>query len=740
MARNLGDILPFFIWGDSGEKLTPEQAEKRRQVAQSLLERATDTRPDAGGWASVINKGLMGWRAGRESRLVDEGIKLAEQENQSLLNRMLNGDMGPAYPEPVAQGASPTSGVATGTEVPSPVAIPSAPEIRQGLIDRGLPPHIADAFILNFQDESGLNPGINEKNPIVPGSRGGFGLYQLTGPRRREYEAFAAQRGVDPADVNAQLDFLMKELHGSEAEAAKSILSAPDTATAAQAIVNNFLRPAPEHRQARAAKYARVATTPQEAIEQVAPIEHGDESPYSPVAPNGYVDPLVTVANSPAPSQTPSNFNDRWNAGAAMNPIVPERATPVSANIVPEVYTMAATRAASSADPRLLELNDKMLGGALSPAVRSPVAEALTGYFPDAPRGDVPFQAQQASQAQMRPSNALGINPAILQAMSSPYASEGTKHVAAMLLKQTLGEREAMRQREQAMRQREQAMQQRAALAQSMGIDPSLAMNADDVTWKAIVDQKYRDDPASIKEYQYAVKQGYPGSYVDFQLEKQRAGASNTNVSVAGSNAWEAENAKLFAKRYDAITSQAANSNEMLAMIDLAEGALNSGVRTGLGADAELTLRQFGKAIGLNVDDEKLSGAEMIRAIQNRMSLIMRSPDAGMGMPGALSDRDIKFLKDSQIGIDKSPEGNRRMIKAFRALEMRKVEIARMADDYVMEHGRLDAGFNKLVREYAANNPLFADVEAEVNTPAQSDSGGWRDMGGGIRIRPKGSN
>src|SRR5690606_6581394 len=104
--------------------------------------------------------------------------------------------------------------------------------------------------------------GINEKNPIVPGSRGGFGLYQLTGPRRREYEAFAAQRGVNPADVNAQLDFLAGELglpvqgvenlpfFGSEGKAAQSILSAPDMATAAQAIVNNFLRPAPEHRQA----------------------------------------------------------------------------------------------------------------------------------------------------------------------------------------------------------------------------------------------------------------------------------------------------------------------------------------------------------------------------------------------------------------------------------------------------------------------------------------------------------
>jgi len=37
---------------------------------------------------------------------------------------------------------------------------------------------------------------------LVPGSRGGFGLYQLTGMRLDAYESFAASRGVDPSDVD----------------------------------------------------------------------------------------------------------------------------------------------------------------------------------------------------------------------------------------------------------------------------------------------------------------------------------------------------------------------------------------------------------------------------------------------------------------------------------------------------------------------------------------------------------
>jgi len=184
---------------------------------------------------------------------------------------------------------------------------------------------------------------------------------------------------------------------------------------------------------------------------------------------------------------------------------------------------------------------------------------------------------------------------------------------------------------------------------------------------------------------------------------------TNVTTNVGGERAWDQENAKLMAKRYDDITSGADNARQMLAMYDLGEQALNTGVRTGIGGETELRLRQFGAALGLDTDPSKLAGGELIRAVQNRMALTMRSPSGGMGMPGALSDRDIQFLRDSQIGIDRSPEGNRRMLAAFRAMEMRKIEIARLADEYVQEHGRLDAGFNKAVREYAEANPLFPE-------------------------------
>ena len=131
----------------------------------------------------------------------------------------------------------------------------SADYIQQGLVQRGLPAHIAQGFVMNMRDESGLNPGINERTPLVPGSRGGYGLYQLTGPRRRAYESYASNRGVSFENADAQLDFLMAELQGPEKRAAQSIFSTNNPQDAAVAIARDFLRPAASNLQKRVASY-----------------------------------------------------------------------------------------------------------------------------------------------------------------------------------------------------------------------------------------------------------------------------------------------------------------------------------------------------------------------------------------------------------------------------------------------------------------------------------------------------
>ena len=132
-------------------------------------------------------------------------------------------------------------------------------EVLQGLIARGVPAHIAQGIVANMIAESGLDTGINEIAPLVPGSRGGYGLNQWTGPRRVQYEAFAKARGVDPSDLNAQLDFTLWELQNTEKAAYGKLQGAQTAEEAARIYSDAFLRPGIPHMDRRVSEANRLA-------------------------------------------------------------------------------------------------------------------------------------------------------------------------------------------------------------------------------------------------------------------------------------------------------------------------------------------------------------------------------------------------------------------------------------------------------------------------------------------------
>jgi len=85
-------------------------------------------------------------------------------------------------------------------------------DVRDQLSQRlGISKQAASGVVSNLNAESGIR-GINEVNPTVPGSRGGFGWAQWTGPRRDEFEAYAGRHQLDPASDEANMGFLIEEL------------------------------------------------------------------------------------------------------------------------------------------------------------------------------------------------------------------------------------------------------------------------------------------------------------------------------------------------------------------------------------------------------------------------------------------------------------------------------------------------------------------------------------------------
>ena len=176
-------------------------------------------------------------------------------------------------------------------------------QIIAELMARGIPQHIAVGMTANMIAESGLNPGINELRPVVAGSRGGYGLNQWTGPRRRQYEAYATERGAPLDDLDTQLDFTLWELQNTE-KGAWNALSGAKTAEDAAAIYSNkFLRPGVPHMDRRLAEARRLAGMGDiPAQPQAAPYQAGQQPTVNALAPQpapqlnfnpGYIDPAT---------------------------------------------------------------------------------------------------------------------------------------------------------------------------------------------------------------------------------------------------------------------------------------------------------------------------------------------------------------------------------------------------------------------------------------------------------------
>lgn len=641
---NLAQIIPALFVGPGGQQLTQEQIRERQQMAQDLLAQATDTSPNAGGVASILAKGLSGFRAGMDRNAADRAISANTQENQGLLQGLLGG-LGSTG------GVGQSDTVAAPTIAPmqnvAPASIPQTADaamIRRGLVDRGLPSHVADAFVVNFKDESGLNPGINEANPIVPGSRGGFGLYQLTGPRRTAYESFAAQRGVDPSDVNAQLDFLKYELDGPEAKAAQSILSAPDTATAAQAIVNNFLRPSEEHRTRRAASYANLGSQP------AAPSDNGIES-------------------------------------------------------------------------------------ALASSTRS--------AFPSAP------SAQSASSV---------VNPAIIAALSSPVANEQTRSVATALLNNQMAQQQAAQERALAQQQQQQEIAQRQAIAQSMGINPGVAL--DGTAWKAAVEaanrgrqtatvngnvidvnsgqtifQAPQQPTTSMQDYNfYADSERQAGRQplgpLEYEQAIRSAGAARTNIDTGtvpqGYQAIRDEQGRLI--RYDPVPGGPADttktqakaeantqrsSNIVLEDVDRAVSAIesNPSLTTGI-------IGNWSRGIGGTPANKVQNLLQTVRANSafDRLQQMREASPTG-GALGAVSDSELGLLQNAIGSLEQSNN----------------------SEDLVYNLRRVQRIYEDIINGPDAAKKMRED-RAKAGESASQPAQGWKDLGNGVKIRPKGSN
>lgn len=127
-----------------------------------------------------------------------------------------------------------------------------APGIMRDLMrDFDLDLDSAAAILGNLGHESGGFKFLQEKKPLVPGSRGGYGWAQWTGPRRVAFEAYCKRNKLDPASDKANYGFLFVELTGSEKAAIPAVKAAKGLYNKVVAFEAKFERAGVKHYPSR---------------------------------------------------------------------------------------------------------------------------------------------------------------------------------------------------------------------------------------------------------------------------------------------------------------------------------------------------------------------------------------------------------------------------------------------------------------------------------------------------------
>ena len=123
-----------------------------------------------------------------------------------------------------------------------------APWIMEKLIlDFSLSVDDAAAIVGNAGHESGGFKQLQELKPLVPGSKGGYGIMQWTGPRRREYESYCKRNRFDPSDMMTNYKFLFVELKGPEGKVLPKLKAAKSLDEKVEIFMKVFLRPGIPH-------------------------------------------------------------------------------------------------------------------------------------------------------------------------------------------------------------------------------------------------------------------------------------------------------------------------------------------------------------------------------------------------------------------------------------------------------------------------------------------------------------
>lgn len=253
---------------------------------------------------------------------------------------------------------------------------------------------------------------------------------------------------------------------------------------------------------------------------------------------------------------------------------------------------------------------------------------------------------------------------------------------------------------------------------------------------------KAGDLPEDVRKYEYAVRQGYRGSFQEWDITRRREASTRVTQVNRGEDAAAKAMGERFGKKYGEYIDAGDNAFAQLGTIATMR-QLSTDPSFTSGALTERVILPLKQAIAaMGGDPKSAASMEAFRALANKSVIDSMGGSLGTGFSNA--DRD--FVTSQVPSLGNTPQGNEKLFAVMEKIARRKIDVARMAQEYVQQpdpetgkpRGRLDAGFDRMISEWRERNPLFSDAErAEINQVAEDSLpkvgtvvDGWRFKGG----------
>ncbi|NVK16705.1 MAG: hypothetical protein HWE35_21240 [Rhodobacteraceae bacterium] len=198
-----------------------------------------------GGGGGGLRSALVGWGVDTLFDAISRNGWLGGSKGKTD-RPATSGGLGGLVRDTLPTGATNTNSAPTGGGIGNRL-------MRDLMRDFGFTRAQAAGVVGNLDHESDGFKGLQEYNPIVKGSRGGYGYAQWTGPRRRQFEAWAAQNGhSDLSTYEANYGFLKYEMSQTwEKRAVDRVKQTNSVEDATKVFQDTFLRPGIPHTSSR---------------------------------------------------------------------------------------------------------------------------------------------------------------------------------------------------------------------------------------------------------------------------------------------------------------------------------------------------------------------------------------------------------------------------------------------------------------------------------------------------------